>query len=87
MKPPAGMDDLKRMIVNREVVLSSRMESVMRSVFTQPALTAFGTTRSVAGSCDVSASTVQRLAACLGLESFRDLRSLFRTHLSRSSGA
>lgn len=80
--PPETLGDLKQMIVRRDVNLSRRMETVMRHVLAEPETIAFGSIKMVAESAKVSPATVQRIAACFGFGSFRELRSLFRDHLS-----
>lgn len=66
------------MIVRREIRMSRQVEVVLRHLIGNPADAAFGTCRSIAGRCNVSAATVDRLAASLGFKGFAEFRDLFR---------
>ncbi len=80
-RPPASLDELRGMIVRREIRMSRQLEAVLRHVIGNPMDAAFGTCRSIAERCNVSAATVDRLAATLGFDGFADFRDLFRRSL------
>ena len=83
---PSTLVALKRMIVSRTVVPSAYMEKALRLMLAYPELVAFGTTRTIADACEVSPSTVVRLAQRFGFENFRGMQRVFQEHLRHRAG-
>lgn len=52
-----------------------------------PEVIAFGTLRSVAHACDVSETTITRLASHSGYSSFKEMQGAFRQHLPEADQA
>ncbi|AYG57543.1 MurR/RpiR family transcriptional regulator [Rhizobium jaguaris] len=80
---PPSVEDIKTMIVKRQLQFPERLELVMRVLFHRPDIIAFGTVASVASFCDVSNTTVVRLAKCCGYRSYTEMRNAFRDHMKR----
>lgn len=79
--PPVNVEELKKLIITKRVVLSLRQEVIIRLLLERPDIGAFGTTRSIGAACHVSASTVVRAAQCFGFSDFQGLKCLFQDHL------
>ena len=79
------LQELRMLIASGKLKMPRRIETVLQCLFDNPSDAAFGTTRSLAKRCGVSASTIVRLTGVLGFERFRDFRELFRNELRRSS--
>ncbi|WP_286161687.1 MurR/RpiR family transcriptional regulator [Sinorhizobium sp. NFACC03] len=78
---PGDVTELRGMFASKDVMLPKQLERVARMALAKPDLVAFGSARSVATACSVSATTVTRLATVLGFDNFRDLKTFFRQHL------
>jgi DNA-binding MurR/RpiR family transcriptional regulator len=82
---PQDINQLKGLVARRVVNLSDQQELVARALFANPEMIAFGSASSIATACNVSPSTVVRVAKAFGFEAFRDFREVFRREL-RSTG-
>lgn len=76
-----SVTNLKMLILKRELAFSGVLESVLRFLLHRPDRIAFGSAKSVAAECGVSASTIHRLVQHCGYASFRDMRRAFRDHM------
>lgn len=79
--PPKSLVELKCLIAERRIVFPERLECVAREVLKEPEIVAFGSAATIARKCKVSETTVLRLPKCFGLETFADLKRLFRGHI------
>jgi DNA-binding MurR/RpiR family transcriptional regulator len=73
--------DLKQLIVERRITYPACLQRAMRLLLGNPEVIAFGTLRSVAHACDVSETTITRLASHSGYSSFEEMQGAFRQHL------
>lgn len=78
---PHDYAQLKEAIAKRRVTFSPGLEKIMRYALRYPERMAFDTTCEIARKCDVSASTVRRLAQHLGFDNVRAIRMLFQDYL------
>jgi DNA-binding MurR/RpiR family transcriptional regulator len=79
--PPSTVAELKNLIARRQIILPESLEKVARYALEHPEVFAFDSAKSIARRCAVSPTTVSRLPALLGMETFDELRKLFRLHL------
>ena len=84
-QPPSDLGELKQVIIDQPDAFAVGMQKVLRLVLMHPDLIAFGTVRAVADTCQVSPSTVVRVARHLGFRDFRALRNLFRNHVAKQA--
>ncbi|WP_352943509.1 hypothetical protein [Mesorhizobium sp. M1050] len=77
--------ELKDMIVATRLSLPEQQERVARTALAHPEIVAFGTAQSLADRCEVSPSTVVRVATALGFDNFREFRQVFRQHIREIS--
>ena len=71
------------MIAKRQIHVSAKMQRVFLHFFEHLDDVAFESIKSLARSCNVSISTVYRVAVSSGSEQFRNFRELFRRELKR----
>ncbi|MDK1377863.1 MULTISPECIES: MurR/RpiR family transcriptional regulator [unclassified Sinorhizobium] len=83
--PPKTLQELKRDIAKRQIIFPGTLERVAREVIDRPEAAAFETAAMIARRCNVSASTVQRLARHLGLRTFADLKAVLREYVRDSA--
>ena len=83
MSPPQDLAELKAMIAKRQVHVSAKMQRVLLHFFEHPDDVTFESIRSLALSCNVSISTVYRIAVAAGFEEFEKFRELFRRELKQ----
>ncbi|QKK26926.1 MurR/RpiR family transcriptional regulator [Rhizobium hidalgonense] len=76
-----SVNDLKRLIVERRITYPASLQQAMRLLLGNPGVIAFGTLRSVAQTCNVSETTIARLASHSGYSSFKEMQGAFRQHL------
>ncbi len=76
-----SISDLKQLIVQRRITYPASLERAMRLLLSNPDVVAFGTLRSVAHSCEVSGTTISRLARHSGYSSFKEMKEAFRKHV------
>ncbi|PND17977.1 transcriptional regulator [Ensifer sp. MMN_5] len=86
-KPPIDVTELKDMFASRSLRLPKQLEQVARLALARPDVVAFGSARSIAVVCSVSPTSVTRLAAALGFDSFRDFKLFFQQHLRRTANS
>ncbi len=86
-KPPTDVTELKGMFASRALRLPKQLEQVARLALARPDVIAFGSVRSIAAVCSVSPTSVTRLAAALGFDSFRDFKLFFQQHLRRTGSS
>ncbi|RFB81952.1 transcriptional regulator [Rhizobium leguminosarum bv. trifolii] len=79
--PPETLEELKSLIARRQIVFPDRLEQVARQVIERPEMVAFESAAEIARICEVSQTTVLRLAQHCGLRTFAELRSMMRNHL------
>ncbi|NEJ72866.1 MurR/RpiR family transcriptional regulator [Rhizobium phaseoli] len=82
--PPQTLEELKSLIARRQIVFPDRLEQVARQVIERPEMVAFESAAKIARICDVSQTTVLRLAQHCGLQTFADLRSMMRNHVRKA---
>ena len=85
MSPPRDLAELKGMIANRQIQVPLKLQRVLEHVLANPAEVAFSNSRNLARNCDVSISTVTRVAEALGFDGFKGFRELFRRELKQRS--
>jgi DNA-binding MurR/RpiR family transcriptional regulator len=83
--PPKTLQELKCDIARRQITFPSTLERVAREVIDRPETVVFESAATLARRCNVSATTVQRLARHLGLRTFTDLKAVLREHVRDSS--
>ena len=83
MSPPLDLAELKAMIAKRQIRVSAKMQRVLLHFFEHPDDVTFESIRSLALSCNVSISTVYRIAVAAGFKKFKEFRDLFRRELKR----
>ena len=83
MSPAQDLAELKAMIAKRQIHVSAKMQRVFLNFFEHPDDVAFESITSLARSCNVSISTVYRVAVSSGFEQFEKFRDLFRSDLKR----
>jgi DNA-binding MurR/RpiR family transcriptional regulator len=85
--PPRSVEDLKKLVVNRQVEFSTTLRTILETAFTRPELIAFGNKASLSSRCKLSQSSITRALSSLGFRSFSEFRQVFRLHmLERSQG-
>jgi len=80
-RPPATLEELKHLIAKRHIVFPDSLERVARQIIERPELMAFESAAAIARHCEVSQTTVHRLAQHIGFRTFREFRLLLRAHL------
>lgn len=80
---PQDLADLRMLLLSGGISLPGRLRRIVEIGLMRPDVIAFGTAAQIAKACGVSASTVMRLPAPLGLTSLRQLRRLFQHDLAR----
>jgi DNA-binding MurR/RpiR family transcriptional regulator len=81
LKTPPSIRDLKQLIAQRRIDFPALPEQAMRLLLSKPEIIAFGTLQSVARTCGVSRTTINRLAARSGYSGFKEMKGAFRQHL------
>ncbi|MDQ0561544.1 DNA-binding MurR/RpiR family transcriptional regulator [Rhizobium mesoamericanum] len=76
-----SISDLKQLIVQRRVTYPASLQQAMRLLLGNPGVISFGTLRSVAHACNVSETSITRLASHSGYSSFKEMQGAFRQHL------
>ncbi|MBX5193994.1 MurR/RpiR family transcriptional regulator [Rhizobium sp. NZLR10] len=83
--PPQTLEELKSLIARRQIVFPDRLEQVARQVIGRPEMVAFESAAEIARICEVSQTTVLRLAQHCGLQTFAELRSMMRNHVRKAA--
>lgn len=73
--------DLKQLIAERRIDFPPVPGQAMKLLLSKPDIIAFGSLKSVAQACHVSAATVVRLASRSGYSNFKEMRGAFRQYL------
>ncbi|WP_046119662.1 MurR/RpiR family transcriptional regulator [Ensifer aridi] len=79
------LQKLKCEIAQRQITFPGTLERVAREVIDRPKTAAFESAATIARRCNVSVSTVQRLARHLGLRTFTDLKTILQEHIRDSA--
>ena len=82
--PPTTLQDVRALIVSRQIKVTSKVERVLRFALEHPSEIAFGTARGLASQCDVSNATIARAASLFGFQNFHEFRELFRMEVRRA---
>lgn len=83
--PPKTLRELKCDIARRQITFPGSLERVAREVIDRPETAVFESAAMIAKRCNVSVTTVQRLARHLGLRTFADLKAALRAHVRGSA--
>src|SRR5207245_2783895 len=75
------LDEIKMLIAKRELILPAKLETVARVMFAEPDYVAFENSACIARRCNVSTTTLSRLAPRLGFRSFKEMQNCFRNHI------
>ncbi|SCB44141.1 hypothetical protein [Rhizobium multihospitium] len=81
LKTLPSIRDLKQLIAERRIDFPALPEQAMRLLLSKPEIIAFGTLQSVARTCGVSRTTINRLASQSGYSGFKEMKGAFRQHL------
>ena len=83
--PPQDLAELKAMIAKRQIHVSAKMQRIFLHFFEHPDDVAFSSIGALAQGCNVSISTLHRLAVTSGFVGFKDFRDLFREQIKASN--
>ncbi|WP_181178371.1 MurR/RpiR family transcriptional regulator [Mesorhizobium sp. B4-1-3] len=75
------------LIAKKELILPAKLETAARLMFSNPDYIAFGNSVSIARRCQVSTSTLSRLAPRLGFRSFKEMQNCFRKDILDRKGS
>lgn len=75
------LQELKRDIAKRQITFPDTLERVAREIIDRPETAVFESAATIAKRCNVSVTTVQRLARHLGLRTFAELKAILRDHI------
>ncbi|MEI9400808.1 MurR/RpiR family transcriptional regulator [Mesorhizobium argentiipisi] len=75
------------MIAKKELILPAKLESAARLMFSNPDDVAFENSVSISRRCNVSTTTLSRLAPRLGFSSFKEMQNCFRNDILDRKGS
>jgi len=84
-RPPATLEELKQLIAKRHIVFPDSLERVARQIIERPEMMAFESAAAIARHCEVSQTTVHRLARHVGFATLREFRAMMKDHLRQTA--
>ncbi|APO79564.1 RpiR family transcriptional regulator protein (plasmid) [Rhizobium etli 8C-3] len=84
-RPPETLQELKYLIAKRHIVFSNSVERVAKQIIERPEMIAFESAAAIARNCEVSQTTVHRLAHHIGFRTLREFRAMIRDHLRKTA--
>jgi len=86
-RPPATLQELKYLIAKRQIVFPTGMEQVAKRILERPEMVAFESAAAIARKCEVSQTTVHRLAQHIGFRTLCEFRAMIRNHLRETAAS